>query len=156
MTFYQKTVGRQTPDIGRWSPDCRPIINVSLYMCYIVYNACIHINYEIYHAFISFWDSFHLTSCTSNTRLLFVLDFQLNSSCDFSKSTLVLRLNDCYLILDILLLNILWYMWIELSVWSLEIKVSTSSDIKSNSKHSLIYVALLEHQTHNLTIEMLA
>ena len=47
-------------------------------------------------------------------------------------------------------------MWIELSVESFKIKVSTSSNFKSNSKHSLIYVALLEHQTHNLTIEMCA
>ena len=31
-------------------------------MCYFVYNACIHISYESYHAFILFWDSFHQTS----------------------------------------------------------------------------------------------
>ena len=53
----QKDAGYR-PSFGRWSPDCRPIINFG--MCYIVYNACIHINYEIYHAFILFWDSFHL------------------------------------------------------------------------------------------------
>ena len=35
-------------------------------MCYIVCNACIHINYEICHEFILFWNSFHLTSYTSN------------------------------------------------------------------------------------------
>ena len=70
MTFIQKTVDRQTPDIGRHSADERPIINVGLYMCYIVYNACTHINYEMYHAFILFWDKFHLTSCTSNIWLL--------------------------------------------------------------------------------------
>ena len=40
MTFYQRTVGRQTPDIDR-----RPIINFELF--YIVYTACIHIIYEI-------------------------------------------------------------------------------------------------------------
>ena len=56
------------PSFGRWSPDCRPIITFG--MCYIVYNACIHINYEIYHVFILFWDSFHLTSCTSNIWFL--------------------------------------------------------------------------------------
>ena len=39
--------------------------------------------------------------------VVLVLDFQLNSSYDISKLTLVLRLKDCYLILDILLLNIL-------------------------------------------------
>ena len=67
MTFYQKTVGRQTPDIGRHSaddrptvgsigrlyrPKYRPIINVGLYMCYIVYDACIHITMKyIMHLF---------------------------------------------------------------------------------------------------------
>ena len=74
------------PSFGRWSPDYRPIINFVLYMCFIniVYDACINTNYEIYHAFILFWDSFHLTSCTSNIWF-FVLDFQFNSPYDISK-----------------------------------------------------------------------
>ena len=74
----RKTDAGYRPSFSRWSPDCRSIINVGLYMCYIVYNACIHINYEIYHAFILFKDSFLLTSCTSK-YLVFVLDFLLNT-----------------------------------------------------------------------------
>ena len=36
---------RYRPSFGRWSPDCRSIIKCDL--CYIFYNACIHIMYEI-------------------------------------------------------------------------------------------------------------
>ena len=36
------------------------------------------------------------------------------------------------------------------------LKLNTSSNFKSNSKPSLIYAALPEYQTHNLTIEMCA
>ena len=60
----RQTGSEYRPSFGRWSPDCRPIINCGL--CFIVYIACVHINYEIYHAFILFWDTFHLTSCKSN------------------------------------------------------------------------------------------
>ena len=134
------------PSFGRWSPDCRPIINFSL--CSIVYNACVHINYELCFAFILFWDSFHLTSCTSNIWLfcvgipneqLFVWHFDINiSPCTTSRrfqanSGHTLIYDDCNLIL-----HILQYKWIELSIWSFE-KISTSSNFKSTSKHSLIY-----------------
>ena len=82
------------PLFGRWSPDCRPIITINhgLFMCYnIVNNACIHTNYDIYRAFILIWDSFHLTSCTSNIWCLcwicvgfpielFVWHFEINIS----------------------------------------------------------------------------
>ena len=50
------------------------LIKSDLKWCiHIVYNACtiyIYINYEVYHAFILFWDSFHLTSCRSNIWFL--------------------------------------------------------------------------------------
>ena len=36
---------RYRPIDGRWSPDCWPIIKCGL--CNILYNACIHIMYEI-------------------------------------------------------------------------------------------------------------
>ena len=36
------------------SAEGRPIINFGLYMCNMVYNACIHTNYKMYHAFILF------------------------------------------------------------------------------------------------------
>ena len=131
MTFHQITVGRQTPDIGRHSaePCC-----VQIYMCYIVYNACFYTNYEIYHPFILFWTSFHLTSCTSNILFLcwisnwtLRMTFRNKHSSTTSKrlqpnSGHSLKNDDCNLIL-----NILIYMWIELSVWSFDIKVSTSS-----------------------------
>ena len=144
------------PSFGRWSPDCRPIINFGL--CYIVNNACIHINYEIYHAFILFWDSFHLTSCTSNICFLCWIS---NWTLRMTSTSKRLQHNSGHsLIYDYCnrILNILecTCMWINLSVWSFDIKVSTSSNFNNDSKHSPIYVALLEHQTHNLTIEMCA
>ena len=67
MIFYQRTVGRQKRDIGRHSADCQSIINFGL--CYNVYNACIHINYEIYHAFIYFGTHFIWP------RVLVIFDF---------------------------------------------------------------------------------
>ena len=90
------------PSFGRWSPDCRPIVNFGLYMCFIVYNACIHINYKIrnvYHAFILFLDSFHLTSCTSNIWFcvgfpieLFVLHFEINISTTSKRFHLIVNI----------------------------------------------------------------
>ena len=49
------------PSFGRRSPDCRPII--TFHLCYIVYNACVRIIYEINNhglTSILFWDSFRV------------------------------------------------------------------------------------------------
>ena len=65
---------RYRPSFGRWSLDCRPIINGNL--CYIVYNACVRNYYESnIHAFILFRDSFHSTSCTSNIWFLWWISY---------------------------------------------------------------------------------
>ena len=65
----RQTDARYRPSFGRWSPDCRPIINFGL--CYIVHNACFRIIYEIISCiyFILNWDPFHLTLCTSTGYL---------------------------------------------------------------------------------------
>ena len=65
----RQTDADDRPSFGRWSPDCRPMINGHL--CNIANNACIYIINEINnHAFILFWDSFHWTSCTRNIWFL--------------------------------------------------------------------------------------
>ena len=72
-------IKEQSADRRRISSVMRPMIArlvadhtlwFVFYILFTIYLQCIHINYEIYHAFILFWDSFHLTSCTRNIWFL--------------------------------------------------------------------------------------
>ena len=97
MTFYQRSVGRQTPDIGRHSADDRPTVGRSLTLnCIILFTMHVsilimkYITHLFYFGIHFIWPRVHLISgfCVGFPTELFVWH---------------LHLKDCNLILDILL-----------------------------------------------------
>ena len=64
MSFYKIIVGRQMPDIGRHSADCRPIIKCGLW--YIVVMHVFTLFIGLNHALVLFWDSIHWALWTNS------------------------------------------------------------------------------------------
>ena len=72
MTFYQRTVGRQTPDIDRHSADDRPTVGRSLSLVCVIFFFATDVStfMTLNYAFMWVWDSFHMTLCTRSICFL--------------------------------------------------------------------------------------
>ena len=145
ITIYQRTVGRQTPDIGRHTADNRPTVGRSkTLVCVILFTmhvSTIIIKYILHLLYLGIhfiWPRVQVTSgfCVGFPIELFVWHFEINISTTSKRlqpnSGNSLIYDDCNLKLNILLLT-----WIELSLWSFEIKVSTGCPER---KFTLIYI----------------